>query len=86
MAELKDFVAPKWWLDTKRGIGMFMVGLGTAVPVLGAWFGVTLDPAVITETGQQVAVWFDVTWNIVGFVLWVWGSFRPTAPLAVMKP
>lgn len=77
--------APKWWLDTKRGVGMAMVGLGTLVPILGAWFGVTVDASTVGELGTTLAQWFDVTWNVVGTVLWVVGSFFPTAPLKLTK-
>jgi hypothetical protein len=77
--------APKIWYDTKRGVGMAMVGLGTLVPVLAAWFGVTVDPAVVGELGAEMAKWFDITWNVVGTVIWVVGSIWPTAPLKFVK-
>lgn len=83
---MTDVMQPKWWLDTKRGIGMAMLALGQAVPIIGAWFGVTVDAAMVGDLAANIAQWFDVTWNVIGGVLLLWGSWRPTAPLSFTKP
>lgn len=83
---MSEVMQPKWFADTKRGIGMLMVGLGTFIPLVAGYFGVTIDTATWGQFAANVASWFDVTWNVIGYVLWIWGTFRPTAPIAVMKP
>jgi hypothetical protein len=89
---LPTYATPKWWLDTKRGIGMFMVATGHAVPAIAmmvaTFFNIDLhlDAAAWAEFGTTVAAWFDLTWTIVGYVLWVIGSIWPTAPLALKDP
>lgn len=72
---------PKPWLDTKRGVGMAMAGVGTLLPLLAAYFGVTIDAATWGAFTAEVVKWFDITWNVVGYGLWAWGSIFPTAPL-----
>lgn len=76
---------PKFWLATKRGVGMLMVAVGQAVPLMGAWMGVEVDAATVGQMGVWIAQWFDLTWNIVGAGLWVIGSFFPTAPLKLTR-
>lgn len=81
--KMTDYMQPKWWLSTKRGIGMAMVAVGAVVPVVGAYMGLTIDVATWGQFTAAVAQWFEVTWNVVAYGLWLFGSFYPTAPLTV---
>jgi hypothetical protein len=83
---MSDYMQPKWWLETKRGVGMAMVALGVAVPMIAGWTGVTIDPATVGAMGAEIAKWFEVTWNVVAYALWLMGSFRPSAPITIAKP
>ena len=84
MADVTE--TPVWWVKTKRGVGMAMMGLATLVPVLGVWMGVTLDAATIGQLGADIAAWFDLTWKIVGSGLWIVGSIFPTGTLTFFRP
>ncbi len=83
MEEMK----PKWVLTTKRGIGMLMVVLASVMPVAGAWvkakWGWEVDAPMVAVFGERLYGVVDAVALVSGFVLWVWGSFRPTAPLSV---
>lgn len=83
---MTDYMQPKWWLDSKRGIGMAMAGLGAVIPAVAAYFGATIDAATWGQFAAEVAKWFEVTWNVIAYVLWIYGSFFPTAPLSITKP
>lgn len=84
--KMSDYMQPKWWLETKRGVGMAMAAVGQLVPLLAVYMGVTIDAATVGAFAAELAKWFDITWNVIAYVLWAWGSFFPTAPLAVKKP
>lgn len=86
MAGMSDYMQPKFWLNTKRGVGMFMAGVGTLLPLAAAYFGVTIDAATWGSFAAEVAKWFDVTWNVIAYGLWAYGSVFPTAPLSLKKP
>jgi hypothetical protein len=85
MADMTKIVPPKWWLDTKRGVGMAMLAAGQIVPVVGMWLGVSVDTATVGEFAATVATWFDVTWNVIGGALLIYGAFFPTAPLKLTR-
>ena len=82
---MSEVMQPKWFLETKRGVGMAMAGVGTLLPLLAAYLGVSIDVATWGTFTAEVLKWFEITWNVVGYSLWAWGSFRPTAPLEVVK-
>ena len=75
---------PKWVLSTKRGWGMVITGLTVAVPLIAQFTGLPLDQAVVNTVGQTVATGIDVVGTLVGVGLWIYGSFRPTAPLKLL--
>jgi hypothetical protein len=83
---MSDYMQPKWFLETKRGVGMAMAAVGVAIPMIAVWTGVTLDAASVGAFTSELVKWFEVTWNVVAYVMWVWGSFFPSAPLSVRKP
>jgi hypothetical protein len=79
--------APKWWLDTKRGVGTLVLAVGQLVPLVGVWTGVSVDPAVVGDLAANLATWFEVTWNVVGGGLLLWGAWRPTSgPITLFDP
>ena len=86
--ELKDVVAPKWVLSTKRGWGMLLTFAGTALPFVNMyanqWFGVHIDAPMISLVGDSVTNLLNDFGTFVGVCLWVYGSFRPTAPLQAL--
>lgn len=82
-----EITKPKFILDTKRGWGMLITGVAAMVPFLSyyveAWTGVKLDAAMVAMLGEAGVMVIDAAATVVGVGLWVWGSFRPTAPLVV---
>jgi len=87
--EMKDIVAPKWMMATKRGWGMVIAGLSAGLPMFSWWLagkGINVDLPMITLFGETVSQMLDSVGLVVGFVLWVWGSMRPTAPITVLPP
>lgn len=87
--EIKDVVAPKWVPTTKRGIGMIVTFFTAVLPILSGWLatkGVHIDAPMVALFGQALGNVVDAVGTFVGLVLWVWGSFKPTAPLAVLPP
>ena len=84
--KMSDYMQPKWFLETKRGVGMLMAGVGALVPMVGAYFGVTIDAVTWGQFAAEVAKWFEITWNVMAYALWIAGSFRPSAPITVTKP
>ena len=87
--ELKDVVQPKWVMETKRGWGMVLTFAGTVVPLVnlyGAQYGIHIEPPMIALFGEAVGNVISSVGVAIGVVLWVWGSFRPTAPLNAMPP
>ena len=88
--ELKDIVEPKWALATKRGWGMLLAGVSTVLPFVneytkGKW-GVSIDAPVVALAGEVGANLIDAVGLAVGYGLWIWGTFRPSAPLTVLPP
>jgi hypothetical protein len=83
---MSEIMQPKWWLDTKRGIGMAMAAAGTIVPLLAGYMGVTIDAATVGQLAAEIAKWFDVTWNVIAYGLMIYGMWRPSAPLSLTKP
>lgn len=88
--ELKDIEKPKWALETKRGWGMVLTFAGTLMPVITIyskqWFGVAIDAPMVALVGEAVSGVIDAVAVAAGVVLWVWGSFRPTAQINVLPP
>jgi hypothetical protein len=87
--EIKDVVKPKWALETKRGWGMVLTFAGTVMPMVNMWLatkGVHVDAPMITLFGEAVNQLIDSVAVVAGVALWVWGSFRPTAPVTVLPP
>lgn len=89
MSDMVDVVPPKWVMTTKRGWGMFITFVVTLLPMLNLWLAskgweVTI-PMVQTIGSAGVGV-IEAVGFAVGVALWVWGSFRPTAPLTVLPP
>lgn len=86
--ELKDIEKPKWALETKRGWGMALTFLGTAMPFVTVmakqYFDINIDAAMVAVVGEAVSQLIDSVAVVAGVVLWVWGSFRPTAPLQLV--
>jgi len=86
---MPGYPEPKVWYETKRGIGMAMAAISAVLPVImttaGGWLGINVDMSQWSEFSQNVAKWFDLTWTLVGYVLWVYGSFRPTAPIVLRR-
>jgi hypothetical protein len=89
--ELKDVVKPKWAMETKRGWGMLLTFVGTAMPFVTLmakqYLGVNIDAPMIALVGEAVNQLIDSVAVVSGVVLWVWGSFRPTssAPLSLLR-
>lgn len=87
--ELKDIVKPKWALETKRGWGMALTFVGTAMPFVTVmakqYFGINIDAGMVALVGEAVTNLIDSVAVVSGVVLWVWGSFRPTAPLTLLR-
>jgi len=87
--ELKDVVAPKWVLSTKRGWGMVLTFVGTALPFVNVyatqWLGHPLDAGMVALVGQSVTNFIEAVGQVAGVALWVYGSFRPTAPLQLAR-
>lgn len=83
---MSEYMQPKWWLETKRGVGMAMAAAGQLIPLAAVYMGVTIDAANWGAFAAEVAKWFEITWNVVAYFLWIYGSFFPTAPLSVKKP
>lgn len=84
--QIKDVVMPKWFLDTKRGIGMVMAAMPPLVGFVGAYFGVTVDVATVGTLVTGVVDWVGFGIQVVGYGLWAYGSMYPTAPLTLMRP
>jgi len=88
--DMTEIVPPKWWLATKRGWGMLitgvMAGLPLAAGLIYSWFGVNITPEMVSNVNTAVLDWIEATGTVIGVALWVYGSFRPTAPLTVGKP
>lgn len=88
--DLKDIVAPKWVLSTKRGWGMVLTFAGSLLPFVNMWVkaktGIEIDAPMVALIGEAMANAIDAVGVLVGVLLWVWGSFRPTAPLTVLPP
>jgi hypothetical protein len=89
MLELKDVVAPKWMMYTKRGWGMLIAGLAAGLPAISWWLeskGIHIDLPMIKVFGEAVSNAMDSIGLVIGFGLWFWGSMRPSAPLTVFPP
>lgn len=87
--DLKDVVAPKWIFATKRGWGMVITFVTTMLPMLNVWMsgmGYSIDPGLVSLVGETGAQLLDTVGLVIGVALWVWGSFRPTAPITVLPP
>lgn len=87
--EMKDVVAPKWVMSTKRGWGMALTFVSTLMPMINVWlagWGVHLDAPMVALIGEAGTQLIDSLGLAVGVALWVWGSFKPTAPLTVAPP
>jgi hypothetical protein len=87
--ELKDIVQPKWVMATKRGWGMLLTFAGTVVPLInlyGAQYNIHVEPPMVSLLGEAVGNVISSVGVAAGVVLWVWGSFRPTAPVTVAPP
>lgn len=88
--ELKDISQPKWVPTTKRGVGMILAFFTTLLPFISGYvkvhYGVTLDAPLVALFGEVLTNLITTVGTVVGFVLWVWGSFRPTGPLTVLPP
>lgn len=87
--DMKDVVPPKWVLSTKRGWGMFITFVMTLLPMLNVWLtskGIEISAPMVQLVGSGVAGVIDAVGILIGIALWVWGSFRPTAPLTVLPP
>jgi hypothetical protein len=86
--ELKDIVQPKWVAETKRGWGMILTFAGTVLPMVNMWVqsktGVAIDAPMVALFGEAVNNVISSVGTFVGVCLWVWGSFRPTAPVTLM--
>lgn len=86
--ELKDVTAPKWVFATKRGWGMALTFLASVLPFVNVFVkkytGIEIDAPMVSLVGEAVTHLIDSVGLAVGVALWVWGSFRPTAPLTVM--
>lgn len=84
-----DMVPPKWVLSTKRGWGMLITFVSTMLPVVSVWLaakGINIEPGMVTQLGEAVGNLIEQVGVVVGLVLWVWGSFRPTAPITMVPP
>lgn len=87
--EIKDVVQPKWVMSTKRGWGMLLTFVSTMLPMLNIWLsgkGINIDGPMVAIFGEAVTQLIDAIGLVVGVALWVWGSFRPTAPVTVLPP
>ena len=88
--DMTEIVPPKWWLQTKRGWGMVITFVTAVLPVFGVWvsslLGVDITPDLVSALDSVVLRWIEASGTVLGLALWVWGSFRPTAPLQVSKP
>jgi len=86
---MDEIMQPKWVLATKRGWGMTITGLTSLLPLLDTWvsmkWGVHISAPVVDLVGQAGTHVLDAIGMAVGVVLWVWGSFRPTAPLTLFR-
>jgi hypothetical protein len=87
--ELKDVAKPKWMLETKRGWGMVLTFIGTTLPFVSMlahqYLGVKIDAPMVALVGEAVNQLIDSAAVVIGVFLWVWGSFRPTAPIALLR-
>lgn len=83
---MTDVMQPKFVLSTKRGWGMVITAVTTAIPVVnlfGASKGIHIDGPMVALVGQSVGAALDAIGVACGVMLWVWGSFKPTAPLTL---
>jgi hypothetical protein len=88
--DIKDIEKPKWAMATKRGWGMALTFAGTLLPFVNMWVknktGVEIDAPMVALVGEAVGGVIDAVAVATGVVLWVWGSFRPSAPITVLPP
>jgi hypothetical protein len=77
---------PKWFLMTKRGVGMAIAAALVVLPFANQYFGLHLDVTVVKALGDSLSSWLDVSLKVFSAVLMVWGMFRPTGPLTVLPP
>lgn len=88
---MSDVMQPAWWLATKRGVGMAMVGVSYAVPTVAGWLCTAGYACWAVTSGDVegfsnvVMSWMESTGYLIGMGLWAWGSWRPSSPLTLTK-
>jgi len=61
-----------------------LVGITALAPIIGMQLGIKIDPSTVGTLVNAIVSWVGTGAQIVGYALWLYGSFQPSATLTVL--